>query len=345
MAGSSNFQQWNPNSTNQETDSQYTSDSQRSGGAANPSTFASATANKLFYQLSTFVTAFATMMANKGYTLSDANLANLEAVLTNVITAVDLTAYAPKASPAFSGTPTVPTPAQGTTSQQIPNAYWVAQYFAPLVSAALQGAPTAPTPTTADNSTKLATTAFVKAVVAAYQTGLGFTPVQQSGGAAQLANKVYIGWDGGNTRIQIDSSDQGAIAMQSWVNAQAFATQAYVTAQNFANVPFVNGTFVPLSSFALGNPSGSAAYYRMPDGLILQFGQCGVGTATSVTLPVAFATGFYQVTMSNIGPGGGAMNARILGQANVNSSSFKVWCYDQTGAASSTNISWIAIGY
>lgn len=37
---------------------------------------------------------------------------------------------------------------------------------APLASPALTGTPTAPTPATADNSTKIATTAFVQAVVA-----------------------------------------------------------------------------------------------------------------------------------------------------------------------------------
>lgn len=37
---------------------------------------------------------------------------------------------------------------------------------APIASPALTGTPTAPTPATADNSTKIATTAFVQAVVA-----------------------------------------------------------------------------------------------------------------------------------------------------------------------------------
>lgn len=40
-------------------------------------------------------------------------------------------------------------------------------YFAPLASSALTGTPTAPTPTTGDNSTKISTTAFVAAAIAA----------------------------------------------------------------------------------------------------------------------------------------------------------------------------------
>ncbi len=45
-----------------------------------------------------------------------------------------------------------------------------------------------------------------------YQPLLGFTPVQQGGGAAQATNKIYIGWDGGGLRAQVDGSDLGRFA-------------------------------------------------------------------------------------------------------------------------------------
>ena len=93
MAGTTNFIQWDPTATNQETDAAYVADAQRSGGAVTGQ-FPSATANKLFYQLSTFTTAFAQMMANKGYSTSDANLAALVAVLSNVLTNADLGGFA-----------------------------------------------------------------------------------------------------------------------------------------------------------------------------------------------------------------------------------------------------------
>lgn len=51
------------------------------------------------------------------------------------------------------------------------------------------------------------------------QANLGFTPVQQNGGAGHVGSKVYIGWDGGGTKIQIDASDQGRIAMVSYLGA------------------------------------------------------------------------------------------------------------------------------
>ena len=61
------------------------------------------------------------------------------------------------------------------------------------------------------------TAASAKAVKTTYdlangkQANLGFTPVQQGEGANQLTNKVYIGWDGGAGRVQVDSWDMGKI--------------------------------------------------------------------------------------------------------------------------------------
>jgi hypothetical protein len=90
MAGSNNFLQWNPSQANQEDDSAYAADSQRTGGAPDGALFPSATGNKLFYQLSTFIAAFAQALANKNYSLSDSNIGMLEGVLANIVTFADL---------------------------------------------------------------------------------------------------------------------------------------------------------------------------------------------------------------------------------------------------------------
>jgi hypothetical protein len=248
----SNFLQWNPNQINQESDTQYAADSMRAGGAGDPAIFPSATANKLFYQISTFIAAAAQALTNKGYSIVDTNLANLTAQLQNLITAVDLAPYLTQSAAAAT--------------------------YAPIASPAFAGTPTAPTPGNGDDSSKLATTAYVQ-------------------------NQGY--------------------APESWVSS----------------------TFTPLSDFALVNAGGAGVYYKLPGGLILQMGSCGVGTATLVSFPIAFPNGFYVIVPGNIGPGGGAMNPRLLGTAAVNSSSFHAWCYDATGAASSTNMGWIAIGF
>jgi len=90
MPGSSNILQWNSAQTNTEDDAAYAADTVRTGGAAVDGILPSATANKMFYQWSTFLAALGQALANKGYTISDASLTSLTAVLANVITAADL---------------------------------------------------------------------------------------------------------------------------------------------------------------------------------------------------------------------------------------------------------------
>lgn len=89
MAGSTNFQQFNPTQSNQETDSAYTSDALRSGGVQLNNTLPSTLLNKLWYQMSTFVTAFANMLVAKGYSPMDTSESALAAVLANVLTNAD----------------------------------------------------------------------------------------------------------------------------------------------------------------------------------------------------------------------------------------------------------------
>ena len=80
------------------------------------------------------------------------------------------------ASPAFTGNPTAPTQTAGDNSTKLATTAYVDSALgakAPLASPALTGTPTAPTQTAGDNSTKLATTAFVTAAVAAGGGGGG----------------------------------------------------------------------------------------------------------------------------------------------------------------------------
>lgn len=51
-------------------------------------------------------------------------------------------------------------------------------------------------------------------------SNLGFTPVQQGGGAGQGTNKIYLGWDGTAPRIQVDGADQGQLATRTYVGNQ-----------------------------------------------------------------------------------------------------------------------------
>ena len=44
-----------------------------------------------------------------------------------------------------------------------------------------------------------------------------FTPVQQGGGAGQIAAKIYVGFDGTGVRTQVDLTDFGRLAFESTV--------------------------------------------------------------------------------------------------------------------------------
>jgi hypothetical protein len=69
----------------------------------------------------------------------------------------------PLASPAFTGTPTAPTPSPGTDSTQIATTAWVKNFdYAPTNSPQFTGNPRSVTPSLSDDDTSIATTAFVK---------------------------------------------------------------------------------------------------------------------------------------------------------------------------------------
>lgn len=86
------------------------------------------------------------------------------------VATTDITSLlAPKASPAFTGTPTAPTPAAADNTTKLATTAFVKnQGYAPLASPGLTGTPTAPTPSTPTNSGAIATTNFVRNAIAAY---------------------------------------------------------------------------------------------------------------------------------------------------------------------------------
>ena len=86
--------------------------------------------------------------------------------------------YAPKASPALTGTPTAPTAVAGDSTTQVASTEFVQteisnglggidlSLYAPKASPALTGTPTAPTQVPGTNDTTLATTSFIQAALA-----------------------------------------------------------------------------------------------------------------------------------------------------------------------------------
>lgn len=78
--------------------------------------------------------------------------------------------YAPKVSPALAGKPTAPTAVKTDNSTQLATTAYVKLVnadYAPLASPALTGTPTTPTPAAGNNTQQLANTAFVQTAIAA----------------------------------------------------------------------------------------------------------------------------------------------------------------------------------
>jgi hypothetical protein len=140
---------------------------------------------------------------------------------------------APLASPTFTGNPVVPTQLTTDNSTRIASTAYVKSnlgLLAPLASPAFTGTPTVPTPLTADSSTTVATTSYVKANV----TGL-----------APLANPVFTGNPVAPTATTGD-------------NSTSVATTAHVKANLalYTTTSILNTNFAPLASPAFtGTPT------------------------------------------------------------------------------------------
>lgn len=144
--------------------------------------------------------------------------------------------YAPLASPTFSGTPSVPTAAPGTSTTQAASTAFVATSFAPLASPAFSGVPTGPTAANSTNTTQLATTAFVQNTVAGLAplaspnlTGTPIAPTATNGtNTTQIATTAFV---------------QSAVAPLSTVLGGGEWTSQVGTGVTLATTTSVNGVF------------------------------------------------------------------------------------------------------
>jgi hypothetical protein len=128
---------------------------------------------------------------------------------------------APLNSPVFTGTPTSTTPLTSDNSTRIATTAYVKSNIgaqAPLASPAFTGVPTAPTPLTSDNSTTLATTAYVKSNIPSLT------------GYALLASPTFTGTPTAPTASTAD-------------NTTTLATTAHVKANLVTYAPLASPTF------------------------------------------------------------------------------------------------------
>ncbi|MBZ7920563.1 hypothetical protein LAC81_02020 [Ensifer adhaerens] len=138
---------------------------------------------------------------------------------------------------------------------------------------------------------------------------LGYTPVQQGGGAGQGTNKVYVGWSASGLKAQVDVTDLGKI----WTD-----------------------------SLAGGAPS--SGWVKFPSGLILQSGSTVVSTNASADGSISFPSAFPTACTSVVGVGGDTTVPSTdlkIGALTTTAFNFRA-----PGAASTpVRVNWIAWGY
>lgn len=111
--------------------------------------------------------------------------------------------------------------------------------LASLDSPKFTGSPTAPTQPKGKQDDSLATMKALYEAIQDYQPNLKFTPVQQGGGKGQSPNKIFIGWSNqGKLKAQVDTSDLGNIALESWVSDQKYLTESSLN--GYATEQWVN---------------------------------------------------------------------------------------------------------
>ena len=306
MSGSNNLLQWNPGASNMESDADYANDPQRLAGAQAPAEFPSATANKLFYQSSTFNKAFGDALAAKGYTISDANIAALTAVLGNVMTQADLTAALAN----------VTTPAQLTAG--LANLTTSAQLTAAL----------------ANVTTPAQLTAALTNVITGAQLTAALVPY------APLANPVFPG----NLQVNGVLSVTGLTNLGGGASAvfQPGGGTAADASNNVANTGWVQSYFAKLSSF--GFSGAQNGYAKFPGGLIVQWGvnQCA-GLSSGDVIPYPLSGLFTNVMSGAVSLGG--VSSGVLGFTLSGNQNFTVYCRNLSNVFTASTVAWIVFGF
>jgi hypothetical protein len=131
------------------------------------------------------------------------------------------------ASPIWTGTPTAPTAAPGTSTTQVATTAFVAVSFALLASPAFTGNPTAPTQTALNNSTRVATTAYT-------DTAIGVETTRATTAEALLAPKAGPALTGTPT-----APTAGALTNNTQLATTAY-TDSAITAATTATLTLTN---------------------------------------------------------------------------------------------------------
>jgi hypothetical protein len=224
------------------------------------------------------------------------------------------------ASPAFTGTPSAPTPPPGDSSTRLATTAFVAAMtgFAPLASPAFTGVPTAPTAVVGTNTTQLATTAFVLSEISASTAGV-VTFNGRSGAVTLLANDITSAGGALLASPALTGTPSAPTAAPSTSTTQ-LATTAFVTAAIAAA-----GPFLPLAG---GTLTGPLAIAPSPGGGSVSLRKSASGQANIIVSATGALTR-WQIVVGDSGAESGS-NA---------GSDFSIARYSDAGALLSSPVS------
>lgn len=351
MAGSTNFLQHNPTSANQENDATYLADAIRNSGIGVDDVLPSDWLNKVWYQSSTFVAAFAQMMANKGYNMSDANITTLTNVLTNVFTSADLKAnllsvsYSPSAFFDASKSNGFQMTLNGNANTCTIGGWTPGQILTFILIQDATGSRTFNIPgvnnwqginNPAPNSVNIIQL-IGRADGSLWWLGqqLLVIPYVQNGtgiGQTGSGNIAKIGWSGTRLKATVDSTDLGNIVFDTQLNPVSTVANAVTTALAAFQASFTGTTASP---GALNIPIAGGATLRLKWGNVAMPGSDGTSNPTAVTFPVAFPNACLAAFAVGFGP-----NDRITWVISNSASGMTV---SNNGSGNSCN--WFAIGF
>lgn len=223
-------------------------------------------------------------------------------------------------------------------------------------------APAVTTPAKLDNSTKIATTAFVKSAAGAL---VGFKDITTSYSmtAEDIGAALYI-VNAGTTITLIDprtipagstvviiadkactlATVAGTVIYSSsvpWLSSAGLTAGTTCMLLSAGNTWRVYGGSVKHSSYGeFANFLSGSGYQKLPSGLIIQWGVARISSinAHTITYPIAFPNAVFSVALSYEDGGMPDVYERYL--VSKNTSSFVVKSYNGGGYSD-----WIAVGY
>ncbi|MGZ5029018.1 MAG: gp53-like domain-containing protein [Methylobacter sp.] len=232
-------------------------------------------------------------------------------------------------NPAFTVSPTAPTPAQFDISTKVATTSFTQRALGNLSGV------------TAINSVTTLTAANAGQLISLYGTG-GFTLTLPLGSAMPVGGVIQLfgNLTSGNVAVVRQGTDVISVASNTVTGLTLFSGSSLILVWNGASWTAWGESQLPYSPLFTASFAGNG-YQKLPSGLIVQWGVVTTsgtpGAATAITFPIAFPNAVYSFTGTPASSGTSVCSAWIdtLAAAGAN-----VHCN-----IASTPVTWIALGH